>query len=68
MDEFADSVTEEALKKDVESVQEESEEIESIEEEIEDESEDVESLPFAKAEVVRLMKKNLSRDKLIQKE
>ncbi len=66
MDEFTDQVTEEALKKDVESVQEESEEIESIEEEIEDESEDVESLPFAKAEVVRLMKKNLSRDKLIR--
>ena len=80
MDEFTDQVTEseEELKEDVESVQEESEEIESIEEEseeeieekseeeIEEESEDGESLPFAKAEVVRLMKKNLSRDKLIR--
>jgi DNA repair ATPase RecN len=68
MDEFTDQVTEseEELKEDVESVQEESEEIESIEEESEEESEDGESLPFAKAEVVRLMKKNLSRDKLIR--
>ncbi len=65
-----------------ESVQEKSEEIESIEEGTEEEleeSEDLESieegseeleeaesLPFAKAEVVRLMKKNLSRDKLIR--
>jgi hypothetical protein len=50
----------------VESIREESdEELEESDEELED-LEEVESLPFAKAEVVRLMKKNLSRDKLIR--
>ena len=50
----------------IESIRGESdEELEESDEELED-LEEVESLPFAKAEVVRLMKKNLSRDKLIR--
>ena len=52
----------ESVKQDPEEEFEETE-IESEEETGEEESE---SLPFAKAEVVRLMKKNLARDKLIR--
>ena len=46
---------------------EESEDLDESEEELEgEESEDSEGLPFAKAEVVRLMKQNLDSDKMIR--
>ena len=42
------------------------EEIEKTEEEVQEEEEEAEELPFAKAEVVRLMKQNLDSDKMIR--
>jgi hypothetical protein len=44
----------------------ENEEVEEIVEEVEEIVEEVENLPFAKAEVVRLMKQNLDSDKMIR--
>ncbi len=55
--------SEEAVESD--EINEESESDETTEEDS-DEEEDGESLPFAKAEVVRLMKQNLDRDKMIR--
>ena len=59
----------ESIKKEIDEESEEDSDEESeeeFEEESDEESEEVESLPFAKAEVVRLMKNNLSRNKLIR--
>ncbi len=65
-DESEEIESEEIESEEIESEEIESEEIESEEELEEGAEEEAESLPFAKAEVVRLMKKNLARDKLIR--
>jgi len=54
--------------KEIQQTEEEQEEVnQGIEsEEEEEEEEEVEGLPFAKAEVVRLMKQNLDSDKMIR--
>jgi histone H3/H4 len=53
--------------KEIQQTEEEQEEMnQRIESEEEEEEEEVEGLPFAKAEVVRLMKQNLDSDKMIR--
>ncbi len=68
-DEKEDEFNEEIIEEETEEIEsEETEEIESEEttdENVENEEEG-EDLPFAKAEVVRLMKQNLDRDKMIR--
>ena len=64
-EELQDESSEELLKESQEDLEDESSE---LQEDLEDESseESQEDLPFAKAEVVRLMKKNLDSDKMIR--
>ena len=67
-DEFNDEEVNETTEE-VNEVNEETEDIEDSEESLGDEvvtEEEGEDLPFAKAEVVRLMKKNLDKDKMIR--
>jgi len=65
-EELQDESSEELLKESQEDLEDESSE--ESQEDLEDESseESQEDLPFAKAEVVRLMKKNLDSDKMIR--
>lgn len=58
--------SEEEVVNESEDLEEESEDLEESEELEGEESEDSEGLPFAKAEVVRLMKQNLDSDKMIR--
>jgi histone H3/H4/uncharacterized protein (UPF0335 family) len=63
-DEFNEEIIQEETEETIES--EEAVESDEITEEDSDDEEEGESLPFAKAEVVRLMKQNLDRDKMIR--
>ncbi|AXV38181.1 MAG: hypothetical protein CIT01_08215 [Methanobacterium sp. BRmetb2] len=75
-EELQDESSEELLKESQEDLEDESSELQEdledesseLQEDLEDESseESQEDLPFAKAEVVRLMKKNLDSDKMIR--
>lgn len=67
-DEKEDEFNEETIQEETEEIIESDIEldIESDESQEEDSEEEVEDLPFAKAEVVRLMKQNLDSDKMIR--
>lgn len=67
-DEREDEFNEEIIQEETEEIIDSEEAVESdeITEEDSENDEEGESLPFAKAEVVRLMKQNLDRDKMIR--